>query len=342
VSAHRTVAGSITRTAGFDRRPPAVEPRPREAWETGDYVICELLDSGVEAPTLEDAAGERVEIGPGDRVIGALGRRAATLKVVGDWREVGDDMTFDLLTAAGVLGRCTSAAVGIELPRARYLGHAVREGELVTMSGSVGTVEKRPLDAPVVLIIGTSMEAGKTVSAAAIVGELKRMGARVAAAKVTGVGRYRDILAMKRGGADVVADFVDAGLPTTVVDAERFEQALEILCSKLAAAEPDFVVVEAGASPLEPYNADVAVGFLEENVALTVCCASDPYAVVGLIQAFGTRPDLISGRATSTVAGMALIERLTGIPSLNMLDSGSREELASFLRRGLPGLGPGG
>jgi Domain of unknown function (DUF1611_C) P-loop domain len=282
---------------------------------------------------VEVPSGAYEEIGPGDRVIGALGQRAATLEVVGDWRAVEDDMILDTLTAACVLGRCTSAAVPTPpMARVRYRGHAMRDGEACTMAGSVGAVPAGRLEAPVVLIIGTSMDAGKTVAASAIVRELTAMGMRVAGAKLTGVGRYRDILAMREAGAGYVADFVDAGLPSTAVPPGQFESALLLLCSKLAASDPDVVVAEAGASPLEPYNGEVAMRLLSENVRVTVLCASDPYAVVGVMSAFETRPDLISGRATSTEAGVALVEKLVSIPALHMLDPATGPELASFLR----------
>ncbi|MGH2984616.1 MAG: hypothetical protein ACRDK5_10260 [Solirubrobacterales bacterium] len=331
-----TVPGSVTRAASFEHCPPAVEPRPRGRWATGDFVVCEMLGSGPDSYRVETPSGAYEEINPGDRIIGALGARAATLEAVGDWRAVGEDLILDTLTAAGVLGRCTSAAIPPPpMTEVRYLGHAVRGGKACTMRGSLEPAPVRKLEAPVVLIIGTSMDAGKTVTAAAIVRELADMGRRVAGAKLTGVGRYRDILAMREAGAQYIADFVDAGLPSTVVPREEFESALLLLCSKLAASEPDVVVAEAGASPLEPYNGDAAMRLLAENVRATVLCASDPYAVVGVMSAFETRPDLTAGRATSTEAGIALVEKLTSIPAINVLDPASGPKLASFLRERL-------
>jgi Domain of unknown function (DUF1611_C) P-loop domain len=322
--------------ADLDRHPPTVEPRPREEWATGDVVVGEMLDTGPDSFRVETPTGAYQTIRPADRIVGALGTRAATLEAVGDWREVGEDLVLDTLTAAGVLGRCISrAASSPPMIEVRYMGHAIGNGKACTMSGSVGQVPERKLEAPVVLIIGTSMDAGKTVTATAIVRELTGMGMRVAGAKLTGVGRYRDILAMREAGADYIADFVDAGLPSTVVPSGEFEQALKLLCSKLAAAEPDVVVAEAGASPLEPYNGDVAMRVLADNVRAIVLCASDPYAVVGVMSAFGTQPDLVAGRATSTAAAIDLVDKLVSLPAINMLDEASGPKLASFLREWL-------
>jgi hypothetical protein len=285
----------------------------------------------IEVPT-----GEYEEVGPGDRIIGALGRRTATLELVGDWRAVTDELLMHTLTSACVLGRCTSAAhPPPAMAEVRYLGHATLGGEPVTMPGSVAAVPERALEAPVVLIIGTSMDAGKTVSARAIVRELVAMGKRAAGAKLTGVGRFRDILAMRDAGAAFIADFVDVGLPSTVVPPAEYEPALARLLSMIAAAEPDVVVAEAGASPLEPYNGDVAVRMLDGKVRATVLCASDPYAVVGVMGAFEARPDLIAGRAASTEAAVELVRKLAGVPALNVLDPASGPKLAEFLRERL-------
>ncbi len=61
----------------------------------------------------------------------------------------------------------------------------------------------------------------------------------VVGAKLTGAGRYRDILAMQDTGADYIFDFVDAGLPSTVVPEREYLDALRNLLSRMAAVEAD-------------------------------------------------------------------------------------------------------
>jgi hypothetical protein len=332
----KTVLGSLARITDFEENPPELMELPREEWARGDYLMVEMLEDGPESYAVETTSGEPVEIFPGDRLIGALGTRAATLEVVGDWREISEDLEMQTLTAAGVLGVCTSAALqSPALANVRYVGHACREGRRCTMKSFVTPAEPLPLKAPVILVIGTSMDSGKTIAAVAMIRELVAMGKRVAGAKVTGVGRFRDILAMKRAGAAPVMDFVDVGLPSTVVPAEEYRQSLDLLCTMLSASEPDVVIIEAGASPLEPYCGDVAMKVLNHRVKATVLCASDPYAVLGVTKAFDRKPDLVAGRATSTEAGIALIDRLTGAPALNVIDHTTGPELAEFLSRKL-------
>jgi hypothetical protein len=320
---------SVARNTDFAERPFEVVPLSREKWATGDYVVAELT----ERLTIETVDGRGVEVIAGDEIVGALGRRAATLELVGDWESVGEDLRMHTLTSAGVLGSVTSASTPPPpFATAIYRGHAWRERKC-GMGDFEPDVALAPLDAPVVLIIGTSMDAGKTVAAKAIVRRLNAHGLRVAATKLTGVGRLRDILAMRDAGADSTFDFVDAGLPSTVVAADTYEAALLRLLSQLGGADPDIVVAETGASPLEPYNVDVAVRLLGDRVKCTVLCASDPYAVVGVISAFEHQPDLVSGRATSTDAGTALVDRLCAVPALNLLNHRHDAELDELLER---------
>jgi len=180
------------------------------------------------------------------------------------------------------------------------------------------------------------MSAGKTTCAKVIVRQLKHAGYRVTGAKLTGAGRFRDILAMRDAGADAIVDFVDVGLPSSVVEREYFRARLRNLLSLIVETEPDVVVAEVGASPLEPYNGDTALEEMQGSVALTVLCASDPYAVVGVMQGFDImRPDVVAGVATSTSAGVEVVEKLSGAKALNMLDPESIPELRELLANAL-------
>lgn len=327
----KPILTSLTRIAGFDSRPAGVEAIAREAWAEGDYVVAEVLAGGSSPYEIEHPSGRMVEVVPTNLIIGALGRRTATLRLVGDWRAVDDDR-LDALTVSGVLGRCTSAAIPQPpMAKLRYVGHAIRDGERVTMSGCVDRSAAGELTAPVVLLTGTSMQAGKTTTGKALIRRLKRMGVRVTGTKLTGVGRYRDILSFADAGADHVLDFVDAGLPSSATDEDIYEAALRQLLSMIAATEPDVVIAEAGASPLEPYNGETAIRILGDRVRLTILSASDPYAAAGVIQAFGSAPDMVGGWAASTSAAVELVDKLTGLPAVSALDPNAGPILDALL-----------
>jgi len=329
---------SVTRLVPLDTLPHTTRRLPRAQWATGDLVVGIVSPDGPRPALVESPNGRMVGAGPGDAVVGALGTRAATLEAVGDWRDVGDDLRFNGLTSAGVFGRCTSRAVTLPpLVSYEYGGHVIHDGEPVRMADFV---PPPPEDAarfalPTILLIGTSMDAGKTVAARTIIRRLKRRRLQVAGAKLSGVGRYRDILRMQDAGADAIFDFVDAGLPSTICPQPKFERALRPLLARIGASGADVLVAEAGASPLEPYNGATVLRELGPTLRLVVLCASDPYAVVGVMEAFGLRPDLVSGRATSTEAGIVLVERLAGIPALNMLDPETEAPLDALLEERL-------
>lgn len=336
---HRHIHTSMTRISDLADVPYEVASRDRSAWATGDYVVVETL-SRLSERTAELVTGRMIELAEGDLLVGALGHRHATLEATGTWREVGEDGRMHLLTGGGLLGRCTSRSMMLEtLPAVQYRGHVVRDGEKVTMGDFVEpSGEERRWETPTILVFGTSMSAGKTTAARVLVRRLKGMGLRVVGAKVTGAGRYRDVLSVRDAGADVVYDFVDVGLPSSICPEEEYRRALKVLLGKMAGVEADVAVVEVGASPLEPYNGAAAVEKLEHAVAMTVLCASDPYAVVGVREAFEADPDLVTGIASNTRAGIELVHELTGLRCINVRDKASLPELDALLRERL-GLG---
>ncbi len=328
---------SLTRIA--DLRDATVQSLPRPEWEWADYVLGEVVAPPAAGRFIELANGRKSLVDVGDRVFGAFGTRFATLEVTGSWEHIAADGAMSAMTGAGLFGAITSQSpLSNELIRMRYVGHATRDGAKLNMrdyAARPGPAPIRGLDMPVILIIGSSMSAGKTNSARIIIRRLKKMGRLVVAAKLTGAGRYRDILAMHDAGADHIFDFIDAGLPSTVCPESLYRSATTNLLSRIAQIPADVMVVEAGASPLEPYNGDAATRLLEDNIRMILLCASDPYAVVGMIQAFGRCPDLVGGIACNTQAGMSLVNRLTGLPALRLIDPACHAELDRMLEQKL-------
>lgn len=312
---------SMTRISDLDRYPYDVARLPKDEWDTGDYVVGEVRASSRRNSLIELASGRMINAMPGDHVVGAFGNRAATLEGVGSWAEIRNGR-MNAMTGAGLFGAITSLSAMI--PRTvdlRYLGHVVRHGKKVCMSEFAIHVKEGRFDVPTILLVGTSMSAGKTTTGRLVVHELEKMGKNVIGAKLTGAGRYRDVLSFRDAGASAIFDFVDAGLPSTVVPEPVFRDSIRPLLYKIASLEPDVLVAEAGASPLEPYNGAVAIEELGDNVCCTILCASDPYSVVGVEKAFGLKPDLVAGPAASTSAAIDLVYKLSGVQAINVLDT---------------------
>ena len=327
---------SVTRIANLREQDYDVEILPRDAWADTDFVIGRVMGAPSELYRVELASGRLIDVMDGDEVVGALGRRTATLEAVGDWRDMHEDGVMHALTGAGLLGRATSKAPMLPPMMAlQYEGHLLRDGRKLMMGDFVQAVEERTFDIPTILLVGTSMSAGKTTAGRVIIHSLQNAGLRVCGAKFTGAGRYRDILSFKDAGASAIVDFVDAGLPSTLVEPERFRQAMRYMLSRVQATDAQVLVAEAGASPLEPYNGDVVVEMIAPHLRCTVLAASDPYAVVGVREAFALDPDLVSGQAANTDAAVKLVHKLTGVPALNLLRASHKPALMKILRERL-------
>jgi hypothetical protein len=312
---------SVTRKSDLWETPFDVIRLPRKQWETGDFVVGRVIGAKNRLYRCETKTGRMADMVRGDLLVGAFGMRAATLEGVGDWRRIGDDLEMEALTGAGLIGKATSTSPMLpELMRMKYQGHVLRDGHKLTMSDYVRHTVPVPLEIPVILIIGTSMSAGKTSAGRVIIRALTYIGLDVVAAKLTGAARFADILSFRDSGAHEVFDFVDVGLPSTVCEADVFRSALAQMLARIQATGADVLVAEAGASPLEPYNGATAVEAIKDLTRFTVLCASDPYAVVGVQTAFGWAPDLVAGPAANTQSAVALVDKLSGVPALNLLD----------------------
>lgn len=313
--------GSVTRIAKLAPWPFSYEALPREGWASGDFVVAEVLPrSGVGEP-FELTTGRECSPMAGDLLVGALARRFATLEAVGSFEDVGEDGRMSLLTGGGCFGAVTSRSrFSTPLIPVVYRGHLVSGGRKLVMRDFVPPAPEAPFGIPVVLVVGTSMSAGKTFAGRVLVQQLKTLGHRVVGAKLTGAGRWRDTMSFGDAGADFLFDFVDAGLPTTVVPEDEYREAVGGLLRRMGVTGATVAVIEAGASPLEPYNGGTLVDLLGDNIAFTLLSASDPYAVVGIQTAWERSFDLVAGPTANTRAGVALVHRLTGLPALDLLD----------------------
>ncbi|NHF59677.1 hypothetical protein FK220_010015 [Flavobacteriaceae bacterium TP-CH-4] len=329
---HRYIHTSLTRISDLAEKEFELKKLPRDLWKTGDYVICEIINAGSESLRLELPNGRMRGIIGGEFIIGALGERFATLEATGSWRNVGENLKMSVLTGAGLLGKLTSKSVFIpQMMKVLYTGHAFRDGRKLTMDSFVKSTPDTPFNTPVVLFVGTSMSAGKTTSARIVTNLFKQAGHKVVGAKLTGAGRLKDILAIKDVGADAVLDFVDVGLPSSICPKDIFGKKLRQLLSKIAQVKADIAIIEIGASPLEPYNGELAINAIREHVKCTILSASDPYAVHGLMKAFDIVPDIVTGITSNTLAGIRMVEQLCGVQAMNLIDATTTKRLKQIL-----------
>jgi hypothetical protein len=323
---------SLTRISDLAEKTFSVKKIGKSKWETGDYVVCRIQDPGSNTMLLELRNGRMRGVIGGEYLVGALGERYATLEATGTWKKVKSDGKMSVLTGAGLLGKLTSKSAFIpNIMQVKYKGHVHRNNKKITMDDFVPAIEDISFNTPVILFVGTSMSAGKTTSARIVANIFKSDGYKVVGAKLSGAGRYKDILAIKDVGVDAVFDFVDVGLPSSICSPEIYNARLRKILNLMAGIQADVAIVEVGASPLEPYNSDLAIESLRDQIKCVVLSASDPYAVYGIMTAFDIVPDIVTGISTNTLAGIEMVEQLCEVKALNLIDPKNTSVLKKIL-----------
>ncbi len=342
---------SVTGRLALDTNAVLDEQIPAEA---GTVIAARVRNAKTVYNTLEDVHGRMVALHPGDVIAGALGHRDALYGHAGHVPErvaVGDEL--HLLNLGGVIGAVDGPSLGLEEPfRLEVLGCVLEFPYLGMRVGIPARVARAALPIrvpdperlpPLVVLVGTSMDAGKTTAACALVRALVRRGLRVAAGKLTGVSLRRDVLMMQDCGARPVAIFTDFGVVTT--DAGNAVPAAHGLVAELAGAQPDLIVLEMGDGLLGSYGVDALLSdpILVAGIRSVVLCAQDPVGAWGaqelLRSRYGLEADVISGRVTDGASGVRFCRERLGLRGWNALRDGEFLAESVLEKIGLRGAG---
>ncbi len=213
--------------------------------ENGDLVLAKVSKIG-QHQRLELGSGRRAGLHVGDEIIVCYGARYAPDQfeaVVPDSLEA-----CHLVAAGGIAAKSINRHSRMK-PATEILplGLLADEwGERINISAWAIKPASGKLQRPLtVAVAGTSMNAGKTTTAAGVIHTLKSYGLNVAAAKVTGTGAGGDRWKMVDAGADKVLDFTDAGLSSTFgITQKQLEFTFRCLMDNLSVTQPDVIVLE--------------------------------------------------------------------------------------------------
>ncbi len=327
---------SVTRSCQLKRE---VRLTPDIPCEEGVVVAVRVLHDKSTYNQLELPSGRMAQVKRGDIIAGALGHRHALFGYAGHLpTSLAPGDRIHLLNMGGVLGICDSVSPDLGPPfECEVLGavlHFPYLGERIGVAARIGGL---PLDAdapvmtggvPVVALVGSCMNCGKTAAACALVRELSHGGLTVDGFKATGVSLRRDVLAMEDAGARMTAIFTDLGVVTTT--AANAASVTRTLLTRLAANRPDAIVAELGDGLLGAYG--VAAILEDEKIrkafTAVVLAANDPVAAWGgvrmLRERFGIEPAAVTGPATDNLAGTRIIEEQLGVPAINARLDGAR------------------
>ena len=309
-----------------------VRPRP------GDVVLAQVTRLG-QHPRLESPVSRRAQMYVGDEIVVAYGHRYAPDQFEA---QVPDTLRpAHLVAAGGVVGVVTAAKDGLQKPtEVRPLGLLHNRQGPVTLATVAPYVARAPKDVvalrtrsqrpPVVAVVGTSMNSGKSTALASLVKGLGLAGVGVSAGKVTGTGAGGDPGMFRDAGAVSVVDFTDFGFASTY--RLRHADVVAVFVSMLGQLQStscDAILVEIADGLFQGETArllaDPLVGELVEEVLFTAGDALSAAAGVARLQRHGIPVAAVTGLLTSSPlaqreAGAALELPVLDTPALTEPD----------------------
>lgn len=204
------------------------------AAKAGQLLLGQVISVGQHS-RVQLVTGRPSALYPGDLIAMPCGARYAPDQFEG-LAEI-DPKGCDMLAGGGCLGRMVWRHDKMKPPtRVQPLGLLTNaEGQVLsTADFAIGKAETMGT-IPLIIVIGTSMNSGKTTATVALTHGLTRAGFKVATLKGTGTGSFGDVNEYADAGAAFVGDFTDAGMVTTYL--EPLSRVKSGIADLLAAAE---------------------------------------------------------------------------------------------------------
>ncbi len=272
----------------------------------GDLLLARVEQIG-QHKRVQLAQGRHSALYAGDLVVLACGARYASDQFEGV-AEL-DDTLVDMLASGGVAGRMRQRHQKVTQPtRLAPIGLLTDEqGRILNLQDYALTERCYEGGAKAIVVVGASMNAGKTVATSSLAYGLVRAGHRVAAIKATGTGSFGDFLSFQDSGAHYVADFTDAGMVSTYREPlSRIMRGIETLMAKAVEARCEAIVIE------------LADGILQQETAGLLRSAEFQRLFGAVLLAV---PDALSALGGQQVlAGMGMpASALTGLVTLSPL-----------------------
>ncbi len=280
----------------------------------GDVVVGQVLAIGAHRE-IENPQGRIHQLNEGFLSMFVFGNRYATDAFEAVVPDRSADVV-DLVARSGVVGHVQERNSRMLAPtQVTVLGRAVdRNGDPVNTLAHPRivprTAVKREPRARMILVVGTSMNAGKSTVAAALCWALTTMGHNVRASKVTGTASLREILQMSDAGARSVSDFTYLGYPSThLLDEPDLLHIFDTLDLKIANNPRNLWIVEVADGVLQRETALLLASTLvQRRIDRLVLCANDAFGALGAIRTlsdtYGLVPDAVSGLIANSPLGV--------------------------------------
>ena len=298
--------------------------------EAGDVVFGKVRRIGHHS-SLENVSGRIHTIHNGTKALFVFGNRYAPDHYEGI---IPDEFVreVDLLARSGMIGQVQTKNAMLKDPtRVRIQGYLMdKDGNPVNTRNYPKI--KDPASGPkkgkakLILVVGTAMNSGKSLAAAACCRSLHQMGYTVNGCKMTGTASLQDILHMNDSGAKEFADFTYMGHPSSyMLSKDELMNVFRTLDGKYGSNQKNFLVVEFadGINQRETamlLDCPEVVG----RVHKLIFCAADALGAVGGLHILKTKfnliPDAISGLCSSSPLHVRELNDFTDAPVFNGAD----------------------
>jgi hypothetical protein len=273
---------------------------------------------------IEDFHGVKRALFPGDVIVGVLGHRYATDQFEG--RATAAGPMGHLLGIGGVCGEVVSKNEKMIDPTSlEWIGRvADSQGKAIYLRSFAIHPRRSPrtIRARTLLVVGASMNSGKTTTAAQAIRSLAGEGRLVAAAKITGTACRKDPGLMEDGGAPRVLDFTHCGYPSTahLPPGEVLSIASDLRAA-LMEEDPEFIVYEIADGIFQRETRIL----LEDpdfrgTIDAVLFTGTDSVSCEGGVRhlkALGYDVVAVAGLVANSRLGMAEVQASTGIACLN-------------------------
>jgi hypothetical protein len=233
--------------AAIEQDPHGFELMQDVAPQPGDVVLARVTGIG-QHTRLESPASRRQTMFVGDEILVAYGNRYAPDQFHSVVPSNLDDC--HLVAGGGLASLVLEQHAGIKpATTISPVGLLAREGRPVNLRDvaphQIHPTHEQPGRPPVIAVLGTSMNSGKSTTLGCLVKGLTTAGLTVSAGKATGTGAGNDPRLFVDGGATHVLDFTDFGYPTTFkLDYETIRSLLTSMIDALTDTTTDAVVIE--------------------------------------------------------------------------------------------------
>lgn len=307
----------------------------------GDVAVFRVVEG--DNKYVRDVNGANQYLFENDLILGVFGSRYATNQLEAYVPTTKSD-PLHLVGRGGVVATIRSTnntfkGIGVSLQLEAY---AVNDRDQVINTielNQLEAFEPKEIKAKVILSIGSSMDSGKTTTAAYLCKGLVNAGAITAYMKLTGTVYNKDRQLVYDRGAHMATDFSAFGFPSTYMfDKETLLDLYQSLYLKIEqACAPDVIVVEIADGILQRETQFLLndKAFMSTIDGVILSCGDSLGAISGLhvLRNINIEPFALSGLFTASDLLMDEVRAVVDTPVLNLQELLNPDKVAGLLRQ---------